>query len=561
VVELKSHPRFTIGESTVPSTTITFHHLGEAYGVPELTGLTNYCDLMSQTEQVNAFAKTHFWFGVHKEGEKLNPLHESLFETFAPPMGPDTHLNRADLDEYLVSLFPKYGVHYMCNTSVKEFNNDEQTGIEAVLSSKPDGSQETITDVHVEYAVDCTGHAAFLSRKFGLLQKEPKLKTKTRTIYGHFEYDKISFDLDRIMGGPNPAFRFSRTQGTGHHCFDGGWIWVIPFDNSTVSIGIVLDVVKYPLNQEISKEDEFQMVIDRYPTIKEHFQHVRPLMELRRGNRMQLRSNTVLGPRFILTPHASNFIDPLFSTGITMTSRFIARFMPKIKEAFKTKNFSQEFFRPIENNMFRELKHADRLVSGTIESHHNYEVFKQYWRLWIESSFRDLCDVAGFRLYGAPLFGSHDEKWYRLVKECWKLAFSPQARQNPDLVAAQLKRNIDANPDSKIPIIEYGLHESKALCVPNYARTQHEIRTMAYLNPLNILITFYVIVRFVVEYWLSWLFGTRYHKYVDRVFAARTPGNRFIFDLFSAPLKSRRAAYVKNAMPLTAPKTKDFMMC
>jgi len=319
--------------------------------------------------------------------------------------------------------------------------------------------------------------------------------------------------------------------------------------------------VKYPLNQEISKEDEFQMVIDRYPTIKEQFLHIRPIMELRRGNRMQLRSNTVLGPRFILTPHASNFIDPLFSTGITMTSRFIARFMVKIKEAFKTKNFSQEFFRPIENNIFRELKHADMLVSGTIESYHNYEVFKQYWRLWIESSFRDVVDAAAYQAHRAPLFGSHDEKWYRLVKECCKLVFSPQARQNPDLMAAQLKRNIEANLDSKIPKLDYPLHGSQAMSVPNLARTQYEVRVMVYPNLRNISMVLYMVVRFVLEYWLSWLFGTKYHKLVERVFSQRTPGNQFIFvDFFLAPLRSRRAPYVLNNYPFNTPKTKDFMM-
>ena len=53
--------------------------------------------------------------------------------------------------------------------------------------------------------------------------------------------------------------------------FDGGWMWIIPFDNfhrsaSTLcSIGLLLDPEKYPLDDSLSPEEEMKK-------LSQHFQ-------------------------------------------------------------------------------------------------------------------------------------------------------------------------------------------------------------------------------------------------------------------------------------------------
>lgn len=53
----------------------------------------------------------------------------------------------------------------------------------------PKAQGEIIRRIKAKYIVDASGHAAFLSRKFNYLQKEPQLQTRTRTIYGTFYYN------------------------------------------------------------------------------------------------------------------------------------------------------------------------------------------------------------------------------------------------------------------------------------------------------------------------------------------------------------------------------------
>ena len=67
-------------------------------------------------------------------------------------------------------------------------------------------------------------------------------------------------------------------EGTLHHIFDGGWIWIIPFNNHKTSknrltsVGLQLDIDKYP-NTTLSPEDEFRKIIGNFPSIKKQLEN------------------------------------------------------------------------------------------------------------------------------------------------------------------------------------------------------------------------------------------------------------------------------------------------
>jgi len=372
VIERKTHPRFAIGESTIPTTTLLLTQLAERYGIPELAEISTYQGL--KKHGCAAWPKKVFWFGVHRAHAPLEPSHESVNEAALPPVGPDVHMLRADVDAFLVSCFKKYGVDYVENTEVLDFQSDTES---ATLRIRNAAGEQAI---RAQFVVDATGHASFLADRFKLRDEPAQLQTNTRSMFGHFE---ALADLDEVLGGPNPAFRFRRDGGTMHHCFPGGWIWVIPFDNGVTSVGLELDRRMYPLDESISAEEEFKALIDRYPSIQAHLGAMKPVRPLVRTDRIQFTSKTILGERFILTPHAASFIEPLFSTGIVLTLSFISRFASEASEAFATQDWRFERFRFIEKLFFAEVKQIDLLVNGLIHSFRDYELFKQYWRNWV----------------------------------------------------------------------------------------------------------------------------------------------------------------------------------
>ncbi len=383
VVERKTHPRFVIGESTLPTTSLLLHHLASTYRVPEITQVAHYLTL--RENGCAAWPKQHFWYGHHREGAPLEPRHEHLFEGLLLPTGPDAHMLRADVDAYLASHLERYGVDYLEHTEVQDFQASA-SGVRLRIRG-PGGER----DVGARFVVDATGHASFLAKRFGIRDEEARLHTNTRSIFGHFEGVR---DLDEALGGNNPMFRFRRIAGTMHHCFRGGWMWVIPFDSGVTSVGVQLDRRIHPLDEGVSAEDELAAILARYPSVHAHLGRMVAIRPLIRTERVQFTCETILGEGFILTPHAGAFIEPLFSTGIVLTLAFVSRFAEAARDAMAAGDWTRERFRWIERLFFAEVMHIDRLVDGMIQSFRHYDLFKQYWRYWVMGTFAQWCTAA-----------------------------------------------------------------------------------------------------------------------------------------------------------------------
>jgi FADH2 O2-dependent halogenase len=379
VIERGEHPRFAIGESTLPTTTLLFRDLARVYEVPEMEQISHYLELCDIG--VTAFPKQEFWFGLHEEGKSFNTEQELMFETPILPIGPDTHVLRSDLDGFLVSRLKPNKIEYRDKTEVLEFFSPDENGI-AGLDIRVLGSDK-IERVNCKLMVDCSGHASFLAKQLDLRDKPATSWTDTRTIFSHFTGVA---DIDEVMGGCSERFRFRRDAGTMHHCFDGGWIWCIPFDDDVMSVGILLDRSKYPLDPLIKPEDEFKTIIARFPTLEILFKDAKPTRKFVGSDRIQFTTKNLIGPGYVISPHASGFVEPLFSSGILLTLTFIWRFVPVVKEALKTGDFSAARFAHLEHIFNEELRQTDRIVSGLIRSFHDFRVMKQYWRLWLYGS-------------------------------------------------------------------------------------------------------------------------------------------------------------------------------
>jgi FADH2 O2-dependent halogenase len=437
VIERDTHPRFAIGESTVPSTTLGFDYLARTYGIPEFHEICHYTGLKKLG--LTGFPKQHFYFAHHTEGEPLRSNEELMYETLELPIGPDVHMLRADVDGYLVSRFPAYGVDYLERTDVKDFARTKD-GVTLTVEG-PEGRRE----LHGRLVVDASGHASFFAHRYGLRDPEPRLTTHTRSIFGHF---KGIPPLDDVLGKPNPAFRFRRHGGTQHHCFDGGWIWVIPFDNGTISVGAQLDPVRFPVNEALSPEEELRALVARFPTVQAHLGRMEPVRRVIRTSRIQFTSRTIIGDGFILTPHAAGFIDPLFSTGITLTQSFVSRFVPLAARALRGEKLDMEVFRPVERVFQLEVETIDKIVSGTMRSWGHFDTFKQYWRLWgyatiLQYTARMVGDHS--RADGCTLmFGAAIDSWRELVRRAHALLFSRP--HGDEALARELKALIDTWP-------------------------------------------------------------------------------------------------------------------
>ena len=407
VVEKHAHPRFAIGEATVPCTQIGFHNLATKYGVPELYDVNNFIGL--KKHGLAGWAKTNFHFALHSPGEPLKPEHELMFETFPLPKGPDVHIFREDVDAFLVDRLDDYGVDYSDHTELVDFVPDD-AGVDCVLVA-----HETKQTVRAAFVIDCCGYGSPLVARYELRDAEPPFHTHTRSIYGHFHDVPLFDDVQEA----NPAFRYRRDAGTVHHCFEGGWIWVIPFDNGITSVGFCLDPELWPA--AASPEADVASVLERYPTIRRHLEGMTLVSDWVQAERLQYSASTIIGPRFVLAPQTGGFIDPLYSGGLNLNQAFLNRLIPIIKRCLADGDFSESRFKPIESALIAECLHLDRIISGSQRGFRHFDMLKQFWRTWAHASLLEGLARSAFD-HGAIedvnlLFGAGIETFATCVEE------------------------------------------------------------------------------------------------------------------------------------------------
>jgi FADH2 O2-dependent halogenase len=436
VIESGTHPRFAIGEALVPTTTLGFYYLAQKYNIPELRQVTHYPELK---ERGNAsWPKLGFWFGHHQPGIQLQPGQEMMLVSPGFPIGPDVHLLRSDVDSFLVSCLPRYGVNYREQTQLQEYIADSEQ-VKLVLKSA-----ENLEEVNTRFVLDCSGYNSFLAAKFKLRESPCRFNTNSRVLFSHFQ--EVAFLEDVLQ---KPEFVCKRDATTIHHCFDGGWIWIIRFDNQITSVGLVLDRDRYPDNS-LPPEEEFWSFINSFPTVAAQMKSAKPIRPFTKTGRIQYSSHSIAGDRYLIAPSAAAFVDPLFSTGIDLGVAFVGRAVPVIETMIKTNNFHPSPLEPLQKHFQKEINLVDKIVHGMFCSFRSFDIFKQYWRCWVYMSlvqyFTYLAYEPTSQTYPLAHYGADLPSWQGQLNKMYDCLIA-SAQSDAKQVAAELKSIMDLIPE------------------------------------------------------------------------------------------------------------------
>jgi FADH2 O2-dependent halogenase len=196
---------------------------------------------------------------------------------------------------------------------------------------------------------------------------------------------------------------FPVSEGTLHHIFHGGWLWVIPFNNhdqSTnplVSVGLQLDPRIHPAQPDLTPEQEFFAFIARFPSMSAHFAGARAARAWTRTDRLQYTATHVVGERFCLQGHAAGFIDPLYSKGLYTTLMSTALLAHLLIDAHRDGDYSRERFQPLEELTLRYVAAHDRVVANSIKSWSNYKLWEVYAVLWLLGAYTEYVKLLSTR--------------------------------------------------------------------------------------------------------------------------------------------------------------------
>ena len=274
------------------------------YDLPRLAPLAKWGSWQRAYPQIACGLKRGFSF-FHEAGQLL--VAASPFDEIA-----DTHWYRAEVDHFLIIEAERLGVEYRDCARIETLDVAED-GVTLVGHAG-----DAPFRLGARFLIDATGPRGFVHRALQLKESPLPGLPVTEGLYSHFT------GVARTeCGKETPPYPVD--DAAVHHVFEGGWVWVLRFNNGVTSAGVAAtqDVARELALGE--GEVAWKRLLDRLPVLRAQFQGAAACQPFRHMPAISFRSRTIVGPRWAMLPSAAGFVDPLLSTGFPLTLLGIER--------------------------------------------------------------------------------------------------------------------------------------------------------------------------------------------------------------------------------------------
>ena len=321
LLERGSHPRFAIGESSTPLANLLLEELAQRYDLPSLLPLTKWGSWQKHHPGIGCGLKRGFTFYHHESGQMWQPeperRNELLVAASPHDVIADTHWYRPDFDSFLASEAQRLGAQYLDQTQLNAASIGEDS---AHLSGERGGQS---IEVRARFVIDASGPRGFLQRTLGLGESSFATLPRTQALFAHFKgVQRWDASHDTSETPPYPV-----DDAALHHVFEGGWIWVLRFNNGLTSAGAALTD---SLAEEIRIADgapAWDRLLARLPSVREQFAAATPCTPFVHSPQVSFRNTNAAGERWAMLPSAAGFVDPLLSTGFPLALLGVERLM------------------------------------------------------------------------------------------------------------------------------------------------------------------------------------------------------------------------------------------
>jgi flavin-dependent dehydrogenase len=208
-------------------------------------------------------------------------------------------VTRADFDKTLADTVEKMGVPIDYESTVTAIQFDGSDSITTVVDKSGNSFQ-----IKARYIIDGSGYGRVIPKLFNL--DKPSNLPPRKALFTH------TVDLRRALSDePNRITIVVHQPGV--------WIWIIPFSTGVTSLGFVGDpsfFKNYPGNTE----EQLRAMINAEPYLKERFREIEFLFEPRVLESWSSTTDRFFGEGFVLTGNVTEFLDPVFSSGVTLAT-------------------------------------------------------------------------------------------------------------------------------------------------------------------------------------------------------------------------------------------------
>ncbi len=280
VIEREQFPRFSIGESLLPQSMAYLEQAGMLQAVVE-AGF--------QFKNGAAFMRngcyTHFDFrDKHSQG-----------------WGTTYQVQRADFDHLLAKEAERFGAQVRYRHEVLDVALEQPGGGSRLTVRGADGATYQID---ARFILDASGFGRILPR---LLKLETPSNFPVRgAIFTHIQ-DGIAdagFDRNKIRVTVHPQ-----------HC--DVWFWTIPFAGGRCSLGVVAET-SFLERYQGTPTERLQAIVAEEPSLQSLLANALWDMPARQIVGYSANVDKLWGPGYALLGNAGEFLDPVFSSGVTI---------------------------------------------------------------------------------------------------------------------------------------------------------------------------------------------------------------------------------------------------
>ena len=140
---------------------------------------------------------------------------------------------------------------------------------------------------------------------FGL-EKDSNLPSR-QTLFTHY----IDKNRDKVAQEPNRITVYVYNHNT--------WVWCIPFSNGVTSLGFV-GFPDFFSTLTGTAEENIKYLVQSHPELNERFGDCEMAFEPMELKSWSATTDKFYGKGFVLTGNVTEFLDPMFSSGVTLAS-------------------------------------------------------------------------------------------------------------------------------------------------------------------------------------------------------------------------------------------------
>ena len=276
VVEKVKFPRFVIGESLLPRCNELLEN-ANMLGAVENAGFQFKGGVAFQNEN-NDLKVIHF---ENNMGQKHNSSFQVRRETF---------------DNLLLEEAKRFGANVTMESEVTAY--DEKANVVTVMHK--DGSKEKY---HAKKVIDASGYGRVLPRLLDL-----------DTNSHHAQRDAIFCRVENDI---------RHTDGTDGYIYvyivgdNDAWIWNIPLSPTVTSVGIVC-TDEYYKSFDMDQQTFWEHIVQNDPHASKRYANATRINEVGFIGGYSSNVKRMFGDNFVMVGNATEFLDPVFSSGVTL---------------------------------------------------------------------------------------------------------------------------------------------------------------------------------------------------------------------------------------------------